>query len=315
MGTFVPNGRTVEEMRAEPARPRLRSVSQGFLPAMGIRFLAGRDLAASDHATAAPVIVINRSAATQFFARSNPIGQVVNWNLDKEHLQVQVVGVVEQLRNESLEQEPFPEIFIDYRQLLALLQRWGEPAPQQSQTALGILSFAVRTRRDPQFVIPAVSRIVHSVDPSAGIDAIIPIDRLVSSSVARQRFYAVLLGIFAGVAAVLAAIGIYGVLAYAVIQRTQEIGIRMALGARRAQVLSLVLRKGMMLTAIGITLGLAGAAAGTRFLQGLLFGVTPLDATTFAGVSLIFSLIAMIASYVPARRATRIDPMAALRTD
>ena len=113
----------------------------------------------------------------------------------------------------------------------------------------------------------------------------------------------------------LAAIGIYGVLAYAVVQRTQEIGIRMALGAQRAQVLALVLRKGLILTAIGIALGLAGAAAGARLLEGMLFGITPLDPKTFVAVSLMFSLVATFASYVPARRATKVNPIVALRND
>ena len=120
---------------------------------------------------------------------------------------------------------------------------------------------------------------------------------------------------FAGVAGCVAAIGIYGVLAYAVVQRTQEIGIRMALGAERAQVLALVLRKGLMLAAIGIALGLAGAAAGTRLLDGMLFGITPLDVQTFMAVSFVFSLVAMLASYVPARRATKVNPIVALRNE
>lgn len=140
-------------------------------------------------------------------------------------------------------------------------------------------------------------------------------DRLLASSVARPRFYAVLLGVFAGVAGVLAVIGIYGVLAYTVMRRTHEIGIRMALGAQRGQVLALVLRRGLILTAIGIVLGLSGAAVATQVLQGMLFGVTPLHPRTFMGVSLIFGLVATFASYVPARRATKIDPLVALRVD
>ena len=143
----------------------------------------------------------------------------------------------------------------------------------------------------------------------------IPMDRLVASSVARPRFYAVSLGVFAGVAGLLASIGIYGVLAYAVIQRTHEIGIRLALGAGRASVLGLMLRKGLLLTAIGITLGMVGAAGATRLLQGMLFGIAPLDPTTFAGVALIFGCVAALASYGPARRSTKVDPIVALRTD
>ena len=160
--------------------------------------------------------------------------------------------------------------------------------------------------------MPAVSQIIRTVDPNAGIDAIVPIDRLVASSVARPRFYAVLLGLFAGIAGLLAAIGVYGVLAYAVTQRTQEIGIRMALGAERRQILALVLRRGLVLTIVGVTLGLAAAAASARVLETMLFGVTPLDRATFAAVAVAFVLVAFAASYLPARRATAIDPTIAL---
>jgi putative ABC transport system permease protein len=228
---------------------------------------------------------------------------------------VQVAGVVEDLRNESPDREAQPEVFIEYRQLLAIQERWGDPAPRREEAAIGFLSFAVRTRTDPVAAMPTITQTVRSIDPNVGIDAMIPMDRLVASSVARQRFYAVLLGVFAGVAGVLAAIGIYGMLAYTVVQRTQEIGIRMALGAQRAQVLALVLRKGVVLTATGIAIGLVGAAAGSRVLQGMLFGITPLDLTTFGAVSLLLGVVATFASYLPARRATRVDPMLALRTE
>jgi predicted permease len=315
VGTFVPPGRTLDEMRTQPNSPRLRSVSEGFLPAMGIRFIGGRDFGAQDSANAPVVVVLNRVAATQLFGARNPVGEYMEWDLSKQTWQAQVVGVVEQLRNESLEQEPFPEVFVDYRQLLMMLQRVGDPLPQLNQTTLGVLSFAIRTRGEPDTVMSAVRQIVRAVDPNAGIDALIPVEQLVSTSVARPRFYAVLLAVFAGVAGCLAAIGIYGVLAYAVVQRTQEIGIRMALGAQRAQVLALVLRNGLILTAIGIVLGLAGAAAGTRVLEGMLFGITPLDGRTFAAVSVLFAVVALLASYVPARRATKVNPMVALRNE
>jgi putative ABC transport system permease protein len=137
--------------------------------------------------------------------------------------------------------------------------------------------------------------------------------QLVSNSIARPRLYAMLLGIFAAVAVVLAAVGIYGVMAYSVTQRTREIGIRLALGATRADVISLVLGQSLALTAVGIVLGLAGAAGMTRYLSGLLFGLTPLDPTTFIGVALVFGAIATLSAFVPARRATRVDPLVALR--
>src|SRR5688572_20397007 len=177
---------------------------------------------------------------------------------------MQVVGVVDDVRNTSPDSEAEPEVFVEYRQLLALQQRWGHSAQRQEQLALGFLSFAVRTRGNPAAAAPAVIKSVRAVDPGVGIDAMIPMDRLVASSVARPRFYAVLLGVFAGVAGMLAAIGIYGVLAYSVVERTQEIGIRMAVGAPRGKVLLLVVRGGALLATLGIALGLAGAAATTR---------------------------------------------------
>lgn len=313
IGTFVPRGRTLDEMR--PVKARVRAVSAGFLTAMGIRLLGGREFSTADTVTAPPVIVMNRSAAKQFFGDTSPVGEVVEWNVAKERIPVQVVGVVEEIRNETLAHDPVPEIFVEYRQLLTLAERWGDPPRRRDEMAIGFFSFAVRTRTDPRSVIPEIARMVRQVDANAGIDAIAPLAQLMASSVARPRFYAILLGVFAAVAAFLAAIGVYGVLAYTVAQRTQEIGIRMALGAQRSQVLALILRKGVVLTVVGIAVGLAAAAAGTPLLRGMLFGVTPLDARTFAAVGIAFAAVAIVACYLPATRATRVDPMVALRSD
>jgi hypothetical protein len=302
-------------MRDNPTQPRLRSVSEGFLPAMGIRLLAGRDLDSARNSRAQPSIIINRSAEIVLFGKGRGVGQMVTWHLDKAQIPMLVVGVAEDLRNESLEHEPVPEVFIDYRHLWNVSQRMGDSLPWQNQTALGVLSFAIRTRSAPETAIPDVIQIVGAVDANAGIDAIVPVSRLVSSSLTRERFYALLLVAFGGVAATLACVGVYGMLAYAVVQRTQEIGIRMALGAHRREVLTIVLRKGLILTVVGIVLGSASAAAGTRLLDGMLFGITPLDPMTFLSVAVLFGVAALCASYVPAHRATRVDPVVALRAE
>jgi putative ABC transport system permease protein len=160
-----------------------------------------------------------------------------------------------------------------------------------------------------------VRGLIRQVNARAGIFNVATMEQLVSNSVSRRRMYAVLLGIFASVAVMLAVIGIYGVMAYAVAQRAREIGIRMALGAQRSEVLTLVLRQGLALTAAGIVVGLAGAAAVTRYLARMLFGLTPLDPTTFIAASLMFGVVATLASYVPARRATKVDPLIALRSE
>jgi len=173
--------------------------------------------------------------------------------------------------------------------------------------------FVARTGGEPTALVPTVRDIVRQLAPGTTVDLVAPMEQLVSNSISRPRLYAVLLGIFAAVATVLAAVGMYGVMAYAVAQRTREIGIRIALGAERADVMRLVVRKGLVLTGVGLAIGLVAATVATRYLESFLFGLTPLDPSTFVGVSLIFALIAMLASYIPARRATNVDPLVALR--
>jgi putative ABC transport system permease protein len=317
VGDFVPPGRSLEEMRKEEPKPRLKSVSQGYLEAMGVPLLAGRTFDGQDFASAPPAVILNRTVARQLFGDANPIGATLAWHSDvyKINAPVQVVGVVEDVRQGSVARPPYAEIFMDYRQIAALVERAGGSKQAIERLAFGFLAFGMRTRGNPEAVIPAVRQAVRAVDVNAGVDAIAPMEQMVANSVARQRFYAVMLGVFAGAAGLLAAIGIYGVLAYAVMQRTQEIGIRMALGAERRQVLFLVLRSGVVLAGIGITVGLVGAFAGARYLQSMLFGVQPRDPATFIVVAIAFALVAVIASYLPARRATRVDPMIALRVE
>jgi putative ABC transport system permease protein len=314
IGRWVPPGRTLDEMR--DARIRVRSVSDGFLTAMGVPVLDGRDLSPADNAAAPPVIVVNRAMASRYLS-GNPVGQLVEWHLDKAVFQVTVAGVVEDVRQRTATEELRPEIFVDYRQYMhaEATVRPGNAERVQNEGAIGFLSFAVRTGGDPAALVPVVRQTVASLDPNIGIDAIAPMSDLEASAVARERFYAVILGVFASVAASLAAIGVYGVLAYAVAQRRQEIGVRMALGAQRSQVLRLILRRGLTLAAVGVALGVVTAAGAARYLQSMLFGIEALDPMTFAAVALGFTAIALLASYFPARRATRVDPVVALRCE
>jgi putative ABC transport system permease protein len=211
---------------------------------------------------------------------------------------------VQDVRQAGLDKEPRPQVFLDMRQ-------WSGPGVPIFPIGP---YFSVRTTQAAA-AIAAIRQIAQQQEPGSALDNVATMDQIVSNAMTVPRMYAVLLGIFAGVAMTLAAAGIYGVIAYSVTQRTREIGIRMALGARRGQVLSMVLRQGLALIAIGLALGLGGAAAGTRYLEGLLFGLTPLDPPTFAYVAAAFALVALLASYVPARRATLVDPLVALRCE
>jgi putative ABC transport system permease protein len=316
VGAFVPPGRSLEETLKETDKPRLKSLSRGYLEAAGVKLLDGRLIDERDSASAPPAVVINRRVAQRYFGGVSPVGSGLTWHGGRgPAVPVQIVGVIDDIRQGSVEREPYSEIFMDYRQVYELAQRWGVSGSRLEGITFGFLSFAMRTRDDPEQAIPMVRDAIRSLDRNLGVDAIVPMERLVASSIARQRFYAVMLGAFAVVAGLLAAIGVYGVLAYAVVQRTHEIGVRMALGAERRQVLTLVLGKGVFLTAFGVSIGLAVAAAGARYLESLLFGIEPIDAATFAAVGLAFALVAVLASYLPARRATKVDPMVALRVD
>jgi putative ABC transport system permease protein len=313
VGKFVPAGRTPEDMPEFSTGPHIRSVSHDFLQTMGVRLRAGRWLEPRDDAGAPPVILINRSLARLVFGSEDPVGRMVHVDGRMDLPPQQIVGVVDDMQQGRLDQEPTPQFFVDYRQVLALTQARQMPVPQQERLAFGFLSFVVRTDGDPAGLMPTMRTLVGRVDPNVGIDALLPMNQLVASSLTRQRFYAAVMGAFAAIAVLLSAVGIYGVLAYAVGQRTREFGVRTALGARSRDVLALVLRQGLGLTSIGIGIGLAGAMALTRYLEGMLYGVTPLDPLTYVAVVALFAAVTSIASYVPARRATRIDPLMALR--
>jgi predicted permease len=313
VGWFIPPRRTEQEMRDNPNNPHLRAVSHDYLQTVGARLVSGRWFEATDDAAAPPVIIVNRTVVRRLFNNENPVGQLVHLDGRMDLPPQEIVGVVDDMRQSRLDAEPTPQMFMDYRQVLALAESRKMPTAVRERLAFGFLSFFVRTDRDPATLMPTVRSLVNRVDTAAGIDVMLPMEQLVASSLTRQRFYAILLGIFAAIAAVLGAIGIYGVLSYMVGQRKQEIGIRMALGARRPAILMMVMRKGMLLTLIGTAVGLVGAFALTRWMSSMLFGVTASDPLTYVVVFLVSLGAAVLACALPARRATRVDPLVALR--
>jgi predicted permease len=307
-GLFVPPSVSRDEMLNDPLRPQGRSVTHTYLQTLGARLVEGRWLSETDGAGQPNVMIVNRALATRYFGDRSPVGTLVRVFRQADNAETwQIVGVVDDLRQARLDQEPFPLMYMDTRQLL--------PRTEQGPQPFGIPSIAVRGSLDAGAVATQARAIVRELDPGAGIDGVATLEQLMYGSLVRPRFYAVLTGLFALLAGIIAAVGVYGVLAYAVVQRTTEIGVRMALGAERGTVMRHILRQGLVLAVIGVVLGTAGAAGLTRYLEGMLYGVTPLDVPTYASIAASFTAVALLASYVPARRATRVDPVVALRCE
>jgi putative ABC transport system permease protein len=282
--------------------PDARIVSHEFLETLGIPVVAGRGLSADDRQGRARVLLVNDALARRDFGGRRAIGQQVFVGADPEPWEI--VGITANVRQLWLNHEAEPQFFIDARQ-------WN---------GRGLLFpvgayYAVRTTGDPRAIAGAIERTVRQLEPQGVVFNVAPMQDLVSATVGRPRLYAVLLGLFAAIGLTLAVIGVYGVIAYGVEQRTREISVRMALGAQRQDVLAMIMRGGLLLTLTGIGIGVLGAAATTRLLESMLFGVTPLDVQIFVATAGLFALVAAIASFVPARRATRLDPLLALRAD
>jgi putative ABC transport system permease protein len=282
--------------------PDIRLVSRDYLKVMGIRLIAGRDFGDEDGPSRPRVLLINEALARRDFAGRNPVGETVYIGRYPEPWQI--VGIVGDVRQFGLDLEPQPQFFADLRQ-------WSNDGLVFPAGAY----YAARTTGDPVSLVPRLRSILRQLDPEATLFYVAPMEQVVASTISRPRLYAVLLGIFAAVGVGLAVIGVYGVMAYSVAQRTREIGIRVALGAPRAQVVALVVRQSAVLTGIGIVIGLSGAAMLSRYLESLLFGVTPLDPATFAFAAMLFMVAALAAAYGPTRRATRVNPLVALRTE
>ncbi len=275
---------------------RYRNCTPDYFHTMGIPVLKGRAFTDQDKPGAPPVIIVNEAMAQKYWPGADPIGKRVRFNATlTEAPWMQVVGVVQDVKHEL--QTP---VTADYYL-------------PHAQDAWNSMVLVARTKGEPLSLAADMRQQVWSLDKDQPVFEVQTMEQVRAFSVSLHSFSAGSLGVFAGIALLLAAIGIYGVMSYAVIQRTQEIGIRMALGARAADVLKLVVRNGMSLALIGVVAGLAGAFALTRLLQSLLFGVTPTDAFTFGVVTFGLLLVALLACYIPARRATKVDPLVALR--
>jgi hypothetical protein len=283
-----------------PARvgyAEFRLATADYFSAMTIPLLRGRTFSESDQPNTPNAAVISQSLAQKYWPNEDPIGQAIQFgNMDGDLRLLQVVGVVGDVRDGGVDTPAKPTLYAN------ALQR--RPSSD--------LSVVVRATVPPASLIPTMRQTVKSLDPTIPVE-LRTLDQIFSSSLDPRRFSLVIFGVFAAVALLLAAMGIYGVTTYAVAQRTQEIGIRMALGARMIDVVKLVLRSAMTLALIGAAIGIAGALALTRLMSSLLFGVTPTDVPTFAAVAICLMAVALIACYLPARRATKVDPLIALR--
>ena len=269
-------------------------ISPGYFRTMGMALLSGRDFSERDRLESPGVVVVNQAFAQRFFSGEEPIGKRLNlcWNLPAG----EIVGIVADARQTELRTAPRPTIFV-----------------ANPQSPMYFATLVARARSDPRQIARSLEAAIHRVDPEQPVSDVRTMEEVFSRSVAQPRFQVALLLVFAGLAVVLAAIGVYGVVSYSVSQRTREVGIRVALGASRVDVARLVVREGLVLAGIGVAIGLAAALALTRVLRTLLFEVAPTDPITLAAVSCLLLVVVAVATFLPARRAARVDPMTALR--
>ena len=276
----------------------IRAVTPDFFRAMRVPLLQGRAFGTQDTRTSQMVVIIDEELARKYYGGQNPIGKRVIFSAPPDSMRT-IVGVVGHTMHEGLDKKPRIQLYLPYAQL------GGIPS----------MSVAVRTTGDPLLMARPVRDAIHEVDKDMPLSNVRSMDQMLESSLGQRRLSMILLGAFSAIALLLASIGIYGVLAYSVTQRSRELGIRMALGAARGRVLRLVIGQGMALAVVGIGIGLVGAFALTRLLGAQLYSVKPTDPATFAGVSLLLAAIAFVATLVPALRATRVDPVVALREE
>ena len=275
----------------------------GYFRTMGIPLIRGRDFEVRDEHKSTPVVIVNESFAKQFFPGEEVVGRriipgISTWDDDDADDIREIVGVVADIRNRALNTEPKPAYYLP-----------------QGQVPFSQLIVVAKTAGDPRSMVSSITREVSNMDPELPVFGVRTMEEYISASVAAPRFNTTLLSIFAAVALVLTIIGLYGVMSYSVAQRTNEIGIRMALGAQTRDVVGLIVKQGIGMVLTGLALGIFGALILTRLLATLLFGVTTKDPTTFIAISVLLSFVALLACYVPAWRATRVDPLEALRCE
>lgn len=297
--SFTIRGRPRLRQSEQPST-EVRQVSPGFFTALGIPVLRGRSIAESDQPGTTKVLVINQSLAKKHFPGGDAVGQWLSlgWGQDTSGDSRQIVGVVGDVRGSALADAPEPTVYVPIMQ-----------APYSS------LSILVRTNASPATLATPLRSIIRDLDREVPVYSVQTMEERVASSVGRERFYATLIAIFAAVALVLSAVGLYGVIAYAVSQRTHELGVRVALGATGDRITRMVVGEGLKLTATGAVIGIAGSMLAGRVIATLLFGVTTVDPVTLVGVISVLAIVAMLASWLPARRASRIDPLVAIRGD
>ena len=272
----------------------IEAVSPEWFRTMRVRLRAGREFSAADKADAPKVVMVNETFARRFWGSQNPVGRHVL--VGRGPAQSEVIGMTADVKNQGLAQAPQAQLYLPFAQL-----PWAD------------MNLLVRTAVPPQSITSAVRAQISAVDPDQPVADIQTVDHLLDSSLAQPRFVMLLFGIFSVTALALSVIGIYGVLSYWVAQRRYELGIRLALGAQRADILGIVVRRGLVLAMAGIIIGLIAALLLTRLLASMLYDTGTVDLTTFAAAPLVFLGIALLASYLPARRATRVDPVEALR--
>ena len=281
-----------EKPPAEKTVAELNSISPGYLQTAGLRLIAGRDFSVTD-GPKSPVVALVNEAALKEFGGKNPIGEQIDLGDPAT-----VVGVVSDVRRRSLDMPPRPAVYLPY-----------------SQFVLPYMGAVLRTNKGAAATASAVKAAVAQIDPDLPIGDVKTIEQVIDESTGQPRFRSFLIASFAGLALLLAAVGVYGLISFTVTQRVPEIGVRLALGANPWQVFSLVIGQGLRLAVVGVAIGLGVAVVATRLLRGMLFNTSATDPLIYASLALLLLTMAGVACYVPARRAMRVDPMRALRSE